>query len=346
MKKKCILIGGAGFIGTNATYLFLKKNYQILVIDSLTYAGNLKNINPLILNKKILFKKVDISNFKLLKKTFFNFKPDLIINFAAESHVDRSIDNPFVFFNTNILGVYNILEIIKKYNNKNVKKIKFFQVSTDEVYGSVKNIPSTETSFINPSSPYSSTKAASDAMIQGWCKTFNIEYYISRCTNNFGPYQYPEKFIPITLFRALNNMDTLIYGNGKNIRDWIYVDDHISAIYEILKTGKVNNIYNIGAGNEVTNNIIINKIFKILKKFKKNNIIESYLMNIKYVNDRPAHDLKYSLNINKIKKDTFWKINKNFDKRLEQTVLWYVENPSWINKIVKNKTYVKRIGNK
>ena len=344
MKNKIIIIGGAGFIGTNAVFSFVKKKYKILVLDSLGYAGNLRNINKLVKSKLINFKKCDISNYLRLKKIIFEYKPNLILNFAAESHVDRSIDNPNIFFNSNILGVYNLVEIIRDYNKKNKININFFQVSTDEVYGSVIKGSSSEKSFINPSSPYSASKAASDAIVQGWCKTYNINYYISRCTNNYGPYQYPEKLIPITLYRCLNDLDIQIYGNGKNIRDWIYVDDHINGIQQIIENGEPNNIYNIGAHNEISNLDIINNIISILKSLQKNNFIDNFSSKIKYVNDRPAHDIRYSLNTKKIKNITKWNIKSNFKKRLKETVVWYITNKQWSKLVLRDKTVLNRIG--
>lgn len=344
MKKKIIIIGGAGFIGTNAIYKFSKIKYEILVVDSLGYAGNLININQLIKSKIILFKKCDISDFLKLKKIIFNYKPNIILNFAAESHVDRSIDNPNIFFNSNILGVYNLMEIIRSFNKQNKININYFQVSTDEVYGSVIRGSSNERSFINPSSPYSASKAASDAIVQGWCKTYDIKYYISRCTNNYGPFQFPEKLIPITLYRCLNNLDIQIYGNGKNIRDWIYVDDHIMGIQQIIESGKPNNIYNIGAHNEINNIDIIKNIITILKGLKKENYIDYFSDKIKYVNDRPAHDVRYSLDTKKIKNTTKWKVNSNFKKRLKETIIWYINNKKWSKKVLKDKSILNRVG--
>lgn len=344
MKKKIIIIGGAGFIGTNAVYNFSKSKYDILVLDSLGYAGNLININQLINSKKIYFKKCDIFNFSRLKKIIFAFKPNIILNFAAESHVDRSIDNPNIFFNSNIMGVYNLMEIIRNFNKINKININFFQVSTDEVYGSIIKGSSNEKSFINPSSPYSASKAASDAIVQGWCKTYDIKYYISRCTNNYGPFQFPEKLIPITLYRSLNNLDIQVYGNGKNIRDWIYVDDHVNGIQQIIDKGEPNNIYNIGAQNEISNLDIIKNIISILKQLKKENFIDDFSNKIKYVNDRPAHDVRYSLDTKKIKGKTKWDVKSNFKKRLKETIIWYINNKKWSKHILKDKTVLNRIG--
>ena len=328
--KKLLIIGGAGFIGSNACYFFSKKKYKISVIDALSYASNLSYINSLISKKKIDFKKINISNFKKLNNHIFKFKPDIIINFAAESHVDNSIKNPNVFFKSNVTGVHNILLSVKSYNEKNnFNKIKYFQISTDEVYGSLTNGYANEKHQLNPSSPYSSSKAASDCLIIGMCKTYNIDYYISRCTNNFGPFQFAEKLIPLSIKKSLNNNPIELYGDGKNKRDWIFVEDHIRAIYYILKKGKINNIYNIGAQNTYSNLYISKKILSILKKLKDKDIIKSFNNNISFINDRPAHDYRYAVNTKKIIRDTNWTIKNNFEKNLTKTVIWYV---SFFNK--------------
>ena len=332
--KKIIIIGGAGFIGTNACYFFVKKKYKILVLDSLTYAGKISNIKPLILSKKIEFKKVDISNYKKTENSIFSFKPDLIINFAAESHVDRSIKSPKIFFNSNVLGVYNILFAIKNFNQKYRNKINFFQISTDEVYGSLKSGFAKEESFINPSSPYSASKSASDALVLGMCKTYNINFNITRCTNNYGPYQFPEKLIPITIYRALMGKKIEVYGDGKNKRDWIYVDDHINGIYSVIKKGHKNNIYNLGAKKIYSNNYIVKKILSILEKLKKKNLISIYNNQVLYVKDRVAHDFRYAVNTNKVFKHTKWAIKNDFDNSLEKTIIWYLKKYDW-NKIEK-----------
>ncbi len=323
--KKLLIIGGAGFIGSNACYFFAKKKYKIYVIDSLSYASNLNNIKPLILSKKIEFKRVNISNFNLLNQFIFDFKPNLIINFAAESHVDNSIKSPTIFFKSNVSGVYNLLLSIKKFNDKYKKnKIKFFQVSTDEVYGSLSRNFANEDYPLYPSSPYSSSKAAADCLVMGMAKTYNIDYYISRCTNNFGPFQFPEKLIPISIKRSLNNDSIKIYGSGNHKRDWIYVEDHIKAINKIILKGKVNEIYNIGAQNTYTNKFIIKRILKILKLLKNKKIINEFNGKIEFIEDRLAHDFRYAVNTNKIYNHTGWKIKNNFEKRLYETVLWYI----------------------
>ena len=281
--KKLLIIGGAGFIGSNACYFF-QKNYKISVIDSLSYASNLNYIRPLIKDKIINFDKINISNYQKLNKYINKLNPQIIINFAAESHVDNSIKSPNIFFKSNVSGVYNILLSIKNYNKKNKSnKIRFFQISTDEVYGSLDKGFANENYPLNPSSPYSSSKAAADCLVMGMCKTYDIQYYISRCTNNFGPFQFPEKLIPLSIKKSLNNKPIELYGDGKNKRDWIFVEDHIRAIYKIITKGKTNQIYNIGAQNTYTNIYISKKILSILKDLKNKKIISKFSNKISFI---------------------------------------------------------------
>ena len=323
--KKLLIIGGAGFIGSNACYFFSKKNYKISVIDSLSYASNLNYIRPLIKDKIINFDRINISNYQKLNKYINKLNPQIIINFAAESHVDNSIKSPNIFFKSNVSGVYNILLSIKNYNKKNkLNKIRFFQISTDEVYGSLEKGFANENYPLNPSSPYSSSKAAADCLVMGMCKTYDIQYYISRCTNNFGPFQFPEKLIPLSIKKSLNNKPIELYGDGKNKRDWIFVEDHIRAIYKIITKGKTNQIYNIGAQNTYTNIYISKKILSILKDLKNKKIISKFSNKISFIKDRPAHDFRYAVSTKKIMKDTNWNFKNNFEKNLYQTVLWYI----------------------
>lgn len=343
--KTILIYGGAGFIGTNAVIFFAKKNYKIIVLDKLTYAGNKSNLTYLIEQKKIKFIKGDITNLALLDKINKFYQPDYILNFAAESHVDRSITSPDDFFASNTLGVYKILESLKKLISNSKKKFKFVHISTDEVYGSIKKGSFKETSPYNPSSPYSATKAASDNLVKGWCNTYKINFNITNCTNNFGPYQYPEKLIPLTIFRSLNMLPILIYGDGRNIRDWIYVEDHIKFIYEVMRKGEPNTTYNISTKNELTNNIIIKKILLNLKNFKNLNLVKSFSNEIQYVADRPAHDFRYSVDTSKIKRlQPNVKVD-TFDNNLKSTILWYINNKYWLKKtLTKSKYNGDRLG--
>ena len=338
--KTVVIYGGAGFIGTSAVNFFVKKRYKVVVLDKLTYAGNKMNLINLITSGKIIFIKGDISNFSLLKKINSKYNPSYILNFAAESHVDRSISNPDSFFDSNTLGVYKILESLKILKKNSKQKFKFIHISTDEVYGSIPKGSFNEKSPYNPSSPYSATKAASDCLVKGWCTTYNINFNITNCTNNFGPFQYPEKMIPLTLFRSLNLLPIQIYGSGKNVRDWIYVDDHIRCIYEVMKNGILNTTYNLSTKNELTNNTLVSDILSILNKYKRAGFIKSFSDEIEYVHDRPAHDFRYSVDISK-----FNKIGKKlkfntFKYNLEQTVKWYIFNKKWVKKTLLRSGYV------
>ncbi len=289
-------------------------------IDKLTYAGNLNNLKLIVNNPNYKFYKIDIANKKEISNIFNNEKIDYVINFAAETHVDRSIENPEEFINTNILGTYTLLETIR--NNNKIKNIKkYIQVSTDEVYGSLGNMGYfTEQTNLAPNSPYSASKASSDMIVRAYYKTYGIPTNITRCSNNYGSYQFPEKLIPLIIINALNNKDLPVYGNGLNIRDWIYVKDHCIAIDLVLHNGKLGEIYNIGAGNEITNIKIVKTILNILGK------PESL---IKYVKDRKGHDQRYAINASKIMNKLGWRPLHNFEKCIQETIQWYIDNEDW-----------------
>tara|TARA_A100001011_G_scaffold255686_1_gene263944 strand:+ start:2323 stop:3297 length:975 start_codon:yes stop_codon:yes gene_type:complete len=323
MKKKNVIItGGLGFIGSNLVEFFLKKKFKVLVIDRMTIGSNIKNLDK---NKNLIIKKFDICNYSLMSECIEKFNPKVIYNLAAETHVDRSIKNPKSFVKSNILGVVNILEILRK--KKLEHNFRFIQISTDEVFGDIrKGKKSLENDAYNPSSPYSSSKAASDLILKSYIRTYNLPIIITNCVNNFGPKQNPEKLIPKTIINILKNKNIPVYGTGRNEREWIYVKDHCKILYEILYHGKTGQTYNIGSGFVYNNLFIVKKIFSILKnKFKaktKSQII--------FVKDRPGHDFRYSLNSKKIFK-TLRKLPKqNFEKSLIQTVKWYKEKSSYI----------------
>ena len=325
--KKVIVLGGAGFIGINMLKLLFEKNYKIISIDNLGYANNIDDN----IFKKIKNFKIDIKS-KKLKKVFKQFKPDFILNFAAETHVDRSIDNAKKFIETNINGVFNILESIR--TMPKIKKMKFIHISTDEVYGDIKKKNfSNENDRYNPSSPYAASKSAADLLIKSYVKTYNIPAIITNCCNNYGPYQFPEKFIPKSILSIINQKKISIYGNGKNEREWIYVEDHCNAIIKIMSKGVIGEQYNIGSGF-IKNNIYVAKnILKILKKSKKNLI---------YIKDRPSHDKRYALDYSKLKKKIGYKNKFSFHDGLKKTIDWYL-NSKWINK-KKHFSFNKRLG--
>ncbi len=321
---KILVCGGAGFIGSAFIRNYLKNNpeHNITNLDSLTIGSNLKNLQEIESNKNYQFVKDNIKNQKIIDELAKD--TDVIVNFAAESHVDRSIANPKSFIDTNILGTYSLLEATKKYDNL------FIHVSTDEVYGDAENEDSfTEKSIINPSNPYSATKASSDHLVSAYHRTYGIKCITTRCTNNFGPYQFPEKLIPKTIIRAKKNLKIPLYGNGKQIRSWIYVYDHVQAIEDLISNGELGQVYNITAWNEITNKSIVENILKLLNKSK--DLIEN-------VEDRPGHDKRYSIDASKIKREINWKPKYDFTQSVKDTVEWYDKNYSWWEPLVDEKS--------
>ncbi len=327
---KILVLGGAGFIGINFLQSIIKnKNNFILNIDKLTYASNRNEIKKFINHKNYLFKKIDIFNFDKINKAIHEFKPNKIINFAAETHVDNSIKNSLDFIKSNYIGTYNLLRSSQNYYEcltlKNKKKFIFFQISTDEVYGSLKigQRKFTESNQINPRSPYSATKAGSDHLVKSWFHTYKLPIFISHCSNNYGPHQHNEKFIPKIIECCMQNKKIPIYGNGKQIREWIFVEDHVDAIMHILKYGKIGESYNIGTGYEVENINLVKLIIKIYNNITNRNIDMNKL--IKFIKDRPGHDFRYALNTNKIK-NIKWKKKYDFEKSLTKTIVWYINS--------------------
>ena len=316
--KNILVTGGAGFIGSNFVRYMLNKykDYKIVNLDLLTYAGNIESLNDIRDNSNYLFVKGDIADNKLVDKIVSENKTDVIINFAAESHVDRSITNPDIFVKTNVLGTQNLLEVAKKY-----KLEKFFQISTDEVYGSLgKTGFFTEKTPLSPNSPYSASKASADLLVMAYHHTFGLNINITRCSNNYGPYQFPEKLIPLFITNALADKQVPLYGDGLNIRDWLFVEDHCSAIDTVLHKGKDGEIYNVGGNNEKTNKYITDTILKYLGK--DNSLI-------KYVADRLGHDRRYAIDATKIKEELGWQPQYKFEQAIEKTIQWYLNNKQW-----------------
>ena len=331
-KKNTLLVaGGAGFIGSNFVRHILKKTPQIKVInlDKLTYSGNLNNLKDVEHNQRYTFIKGDIANSKAVEEVFRKYKPDYLINFAAETHVDRSIHvGAKEFIDTNVTGVFNLLEAAKKYGVK-----KYVQVSTDEVFGSLplssKKSFKENTAF-TPNVPYSATKAGGDLLCRAYFKTWKVPVIVTHASNNYGPYQYPEKLIPFFVLRILENKALPVYGDGKNVRDWLYVIDHCRALELCLFKGKAGEVYNIGADNELNNLQIADRILKYFGKDKNS---------IKFVSDRPSHDRRYAVDSSKIKKELKWKQVYKFDRVFADTIKWYIDNPKWVEK-VRRKTGV------
>lgn len=323
---RLLVTGGLGFIGSNFILQILKNNkdFQIINIDAEFFGSNKKSLHQIQNSKKYDYVRGNICDVRLMNKMIA--KCDAVINFAAESFVDRSISNAKPFLKSNIDGVFTILEIIKK------SKKRFVQISTDEVFGSLTKGSASEKSKFNPSSPYASTKAAAELLINSYTATYDCDNVITRCTNNFGPMQFPEKLIPKTILLAVHNQKIPIYGSGKNIRDWLYVTDHCNAILKVLTNGKTGESYNISTNNEVNNITLIRKILDIMGKSEDL---------ISFVEDRPGHDFRYSLNSSKIRKDLKWIPKINFEEGLEKTIEWYKKNSDWWKGIVKatmNKT--------
>jgi len=339
--KKVIVTGGSGFIGSNLVKFLLNKNYFVINVDKLSYSANPYNLKKLKGIKNYRFFKQDINNRKEMLKLLFRFNPVVIFNLAAETHVDRSIDDPENFIKTNILGVYNLLEALKKYLKKGNKKIKLVHISTDEVYGDIKKGKrSNENYYYNPSSPYSASKASADHLIKSFVRTYKIPAIISNCCNNYGPNQFPEKLIPKLIYNIINNKSLPIYGKGKNSREWIHVQDHCEALLKIFLKGKIGESYNVGSGHNIQNVDIAKKLVLILKtkSFKMGKNVK-----IKYVKDRPGHDFRYALDCKKIRKNLKWKTKINLKEGLENTFQWYLNNVNFFTSISK-KLYDKRLG--
>ena len=334
--KKVIVTGGLGFIGSNLIDLLIKKKFFVINIDKATYSSSHYNVKEFKNSKKYKFVKLDIKN-KKLKDIFIKYKPDGIFNLAAETHVDRSIDNPDSFIQSNIVGVYNLLESFKKFSKSN--KSKLIHISTDEVYGDILSGRSSEEYPYKPSSPYAASKAASDHLVSSYVRTYNLNAVVTNCSNNYGPRQHPEKLIPKLIYNILNNKPLPIYGKGTNSREWIYVTDHCEALIKVFLKGKKGHFYNIGS-NKNLNNLEVTK--KLLEE-AKHLISLGNKVQIKFVKDRPGHDLRYALNSNKIKLELEWLPKTNFSKGIKLTLDWYLKNKSYYKSIFK-KDIINRLG--
>lgn len=337
-----LVTGGAGFIGGNFVLDWLQEpNAEgIINLDKLTYAGNLATIEPLNKDPRHIFVHGDIGDQALVTKLFKEHQPRAIVNFAAESHVDRSIHGPAEFVQTNIVGTFNLLECARSYwNELEVDKktaFRFHHISTDEVYGSLSKSDSafTETNPYEPNSPYSASKAASDHLVRAWFHTYGFPVVTTNCSNNYGPYHFPEKLIPLVILNAINGKPLPIYGDGQQVRDWLYVSDHCSAIREVLAKGKLGETYNIGGWNEKANLDVVNAICQILDELKPRADKKSYAEQITFVKDRPGHDQRYAIDASKIKRELGWKPKETFDSGIKKTVQWYLDNLVWIEGVV------------
>lgn len=349
--KTVLITGGAGFIGSNFIHFILKKDdFRIVNLDLLTYAGNLDSLQSCEKNSHYTFVQGDICNAELVKELFFNYQPDTIIHFAAESHVDRSIDGPVTFIQTNINGTFNLLENSKQYwaslNKTKKTQFRFLHVSTDEVYGSLGSTGYfTEETPYAPNSPYSASKASSDHLVRAYFHTYGLPVLMTNCSNNYGPNQFPEKLIPLMLLNALEGRPLPVYGTGQNVRDWLYVEDHCTAILEVLEKGKPGEKYNIGGHNEKTNLDIVYTLCDILDSKKPRTDGKSYCEQITFVKDRPGHDMRYAIDASKIQRELGWVPAETFETGIVKTVDWYLNNLDWCRRITDGSYQWERLGN-
>ncbi|AML69162.1 TPA: dTDP-glucose 4,6-dehydratase [Acinetobacter baumannii] len=348
---KILVTGGAGFIGSAVIRNIIKNTQdEVLNIDKLTYAGNLESLSEIDTDPRYQFAQVDICDSERLTEFFKIFQPDAVMHLAAESHVDRSIDGPAEFITTNIVGTYTLLEVARKYwlqlNEEKKASFKFHHISTDEVYGDLEGTTDlfTETTSYAPSSPYSASKASSDHLVRAWHRTYGLPTVVTNCSNNYGPYHFPEKLIPLVILNALDGKALPIYGKGDQIRDWLYVEDHAKALYKVVTEGKVGETYNIGGHNEKQNIEVVKTICKILDELKPQNNHQPYETLITFVKDRPGHDLRYAIDASKIAKDLGWKPEETFETGIRKTVEWYLNNLEWCRRVQDGSYQRERLG--
>ncbi|MDD9879900.1 MAG: dTDP-glucose 4,6-dehydratase [Candidatus Marinimicrobia bacterium] len=348
---KILVTGGCGFIGSNFVHQQINNtDNTILNFDNLTYAGNPDNLASLEENPRYSFVQGDICDTALVSETISQFQPDAIVHFAAESHVDRSIDGPMDFVNTNIIGTATLLNATREYlevrsQKSDSDKFKFLHVSTDEVYGSLGDEGFfTESTAYDPSSPYSASKAGSDHLVRAWHRTYRFPALITNCSNNYGSYQFPEKLIPLMIANCVDEKPLPVYGEGLNVRDWLFVKDHCDAIYEVLQHGKIGDTYNIGGHNEIRNIDIVNTICSILDELKPRSNGQTYSELIAYVTDRPGHDFRYAIDASKIKNDLGWTPKETFNTGIRKTIQWYLDHEDWWRKIQDGTYNQERLG--
>ena len=348
---KILITGGAGFIGSAVIrHIINNTNDEVMNIDKLTYAGNLESLYTVADHPRYGFKQMDICDAEAMKDVFSSFQPDLVMHLAAESHVDRSIDGPAEFITTNIVGTYTLLEAARHYwqNLDQTKKaqFKFHHISTDEVYGDLEGTTDlfTESTPYAPSSPYSASKASSDHLVRAWQRTYGLPTLVTNCSNNYGPYHFPEKLIPLVILNALDGKDLPIYGKGDQIRDWLYVEDHARALYNVLTEGEIGETYNIGGHNEKQNIEVVKTICKILDQIKPQPNGQPYESLITFVKDRPGHDVRYAIDASKIEHELGWTPEESFESGIRKTVQWYLDNLDWCRRVQDGSYQRERIG--
>lgn len=348
---KILVTGGAGFIGSAVIrHIIQNTNNQVLNIDKLTYAGNLESLTEIDQHSNYEFKQIDICNTEQITAAIDAFRPDAIMHLAAESHVDRSIDGPAAFIQTNIVGTYTLLEAARKYwmglDAEAQQNFRFHHISTDEVYGDLEGTTDlfTETTSYAPSSPYSASKASSDHLVRAWHRTYGLPVIVTNCSNNYGPYHFPEKLIPLVILNALDAKPLPVYGNGQQIRDWLFVEDHARALYKVVTDGVVGETYNIGGHNEKQNIEVIKTICKILDELKPQANGQAYESLITFVKDRPGHDLRYAIDATKIQNELGWTPAETFETGIRKTVEWYLNNLDWCHRVQDGSYQRERLG--
>jgi dTDP-glucose 4,6-dehydratase len=350
MSKRFLVTGGAGFIGSAVVrHLIGESFHEVCVVDKLTYAGNLDNLTSVAGDPRYLFKQADICDARAMRQICESFSPDIIMHLAAESHVDRSIDSPGAFIETNVMGTYVLLQSARHHwqnlSPEGQARFRFHHVSTDEVFGSLADEGLfLETSPYQPNSPYSASKAASDHLVRAWHHTYGMPVVSSNCSNNYGPYHFPEKLIPLTILNALDGEPIPVYGDGANIRDWLYVEDHARALVQIALSGQLGESYNVGGASEKTNIEVVRRICQLMDEFAPDTSGKLHERLIVYVADRPGHDRRYAIDAGKIKRDLGWQARETFDTGLRKTVRWYLDNSHWWKRIRSGLYRGERLG--
>lgn len=350
---KLLVTGGAGFIGSAVIRHIIENTSDSVVnVDKLTYAGNLESLTSVTNDDRYAFEQVDICNRAELERVFAEHKPDAVMHLAAESHVDRSIDGPAAFIETNIVGTYTILEVTRAYWSQlpdtEKQAFRFHHISTDEVYGDLEGTDDlfTETTSYEPSSPYSASKASSDHLVRAWLRTYGLPTIVTNCSNNYGPYHFPEKLIPLMILNAIDGKPLPVYGDGMQIRDWLYVEDHARALYKVVTEGEIGETYNIGGHNEKANIEVVKTICSLLEEFvpQKPEGVQQYQDLITYVTDRPGHDVRYAIDASKIERELGWTPEESFETGIRKTVEWYLNNKQWWGRVLDGSYSLERLG--